>query len=198
MPVTVHNSGVEPIAIGVDARTTATQTFQPVPLQGSTEVDLPEDFSVAPIYEVPPDTRNLTVTTSSTVPAQVELQGSAAGIDVFGDLKKAQSGSTVSVATIGEKKGYVSKGIWFADVQELGPFDQALDPAGTGGTPVIVAPGQTVTVTVTITPGGTRDSTTSGHLNLVTVPTLPTGVTGLPEVGTGEVIATLPYSYKIG
>ncbi|GAB3007915.1 S8 family serine peptidase [Amycolatopsis acidiphila] len=231
VPVTVHNPGVEPIAIGVDPRTNGNQTLQPVPLQGSTEVTLPEVSSDAPVYVVPPDTGKLTVATSSTVPAQVELQGSAAGIDVFGDLKKAQSGSTVSVATIGEKKGYVSKGIWFADVQELGPFgpagapaghasytasmvtagfdqsvtsstgdpfDQAVDPAGTGGTPLIVAPGQTVTVNVTITPGGPRNSTVSGHLNLVTVPTLPTGVTGLPQVGTGEVIATLPYSYKIG
>ncbi|MEV0074563.1 S8 family serine peptidase [Amycolatopsis sp. NPDC050768] len=231
VPVTVRNTGVEPIAIGVDARTNAQQTLQPQPIQGSTDVDLPEVGANAPIYSIPPDTSKFTVATSSSVPAQVELQGSAAGIDVLGDLKAAQAGSTVSVATIGEKQGYVTKGIWFASVQEMGPFgpsgapaghasytasiktagfdaavssstgdpyDQSVDPNGTGGTPLLVQPGQTVTVTVTITPSGKRGASVTGHLNLVTVPTLPTGVTGLPQVGTGEVIATLPYSYKIG
>lgn len=231
VPVTVHNPGVEPIAIGIDPRTNGTQTLQPVPVGGSNEVDLPEVGSTAPVYLIPPDTTKLTVATSSTVPAQVELQGSAAGIDVFGDLKKAQNGSTVSVATIGEKKGTVSKGIWFGALQELGPFgpagapaghasytasmntagfdhavtsstgdpfDLSVDPAGTGGTPTIVQPGQTATIMVTITPSGAQNSTVNGHLNVVTAPAIPTGATGLPFEGTGATIAMLPYSYKIG
>ncbi|TCO44796.1 S8 family peptidase [Actinocrispum wychmicini] len=231
VPVTVRNTGVEPIAVGIDARGNKAQTLQPVPIQGSTEVDLPEVGALAPVYLVPPDTSRFSVATSSSVPGQVELQGSAAGIDLFGDLKKAQNGSTVSVATISEKKGSVSKGIWFASIEELGPFgpagappghasytasmstaafdhavtsttgdpfDFAVDPNGTGGTPTIIQPGQTATVTVTITPTGARNSTVNGHLNVVTVPILPTGFTGLPTTSTGEVISVLPYSYQIG
>ncbi|MEC3981301.1 S8 family serine peptidase [Amycolatopsis sp. H20-H5] len=231
VPVTVTNTGVEPIAVGVDARTNATQTLQPVPLQGQTTVDLPEQGSLAPVYLIPPDTGKFSIATSSTVPAQAELQGSAAGIEVFGDLKKAQSGDTVSVATIGEKKGYVSKGVWFGAVQELGPFGPAgapagsasytssmqtagfdhavtsstgdpfaaaVDPSDTGGTPTVIQPGQTATIQVTITPSGARNSVATGHLNLVTIPNLPTGATGLPALGTGAVIAQLPYSYRIG
>jgi hypothetical protein len=231
VPVTVRNNGIEPVAIGVDPRTNSRQTLQPQPIGGSTEVDLPELNVNAPVYSIPPDTSKFTVATSSTVPAQVEIQGSAAGIDVLGDLKSAQAGSTVSVATIGEKQGYVTKGVWFADVQEIGPFgpsgapaghssytasiqtagfdaavtsstgdpyDQSVNPNGTGGTPTIVKPGQTVTVSVTITPSGKHGAAVTGHLNLVTVPTLPTGVTGLPQEGTGEVLATLPYSYQVG
>lgn len=231
VPVTVRNTGIEPIAIGVDARTNARQTLQPQPIQGSTEVDLPELNANAPVYSIPPETSKFTVATSSTVPAQAEIQGSAAGIDVLGDLKSAQNGSTVSVATIGEKTGYVTKGVWFADVQEIGPFGpdgapaghssytasiqtagfdgsvtsstgdpygQSVDPNGTGGTPQLVKPGETATILVTITPSGNRGQKVAGHLNIVTVPSLPTGVTGLPQVGTGEVLATLPYSYRIG
>ncbi|MET9263938.1 S8 family serine peptidase [Amycolatopsis sp. NPDC004079] len=231
VPVTVRNTGVEPIAIGVDARTNARQTLQPQPIQGSTEVNLPELNSDAPVYSIPPETSKFTVATSSTVPAQAEIQGSAAGIDVLGDLKSAQNGSTVSVATIGEKTGYVTKGVWFADVQEIGPFGpegapaghssytasiqtagfdgsvtsstgdpygQSVDPNGTGGTPQLVKPGETATVLVTITPSGNRGDKVAGHLNIVTVPSLPTGATGLPQVGTGEVLTTLPYSYRIG
>jgi hypothetical protein len=231
VPVKVTNTGVEPIAVGVDARTSANQTLQPVPLQGQSTVALPEQGSLAPVYLIPPDTSKFSIATSSSVPAQAELQGSAAGIETFGDLKAAQDGSTVSVATIGEKKGYVSKGIWFAAVQEIGPFgpagapagtasytssmttagfdhavtsstgdpyDAAVDPSGTGGTPTVIQPGQTATILVTITPSGAKGSVANGHLNLVTIPNLPTGATGLPTLGTGAVIAQLPYSYKIG
>jgi hypothetical protein len=230
VPVTVRNTGVEPIAVGVNPRTEDVRTLTPVPIQGNTEVDLPEDGTLAPVYMVPPDTSRLTVATSSTVPAQVELQGSAAGFDLFGDLEAAQHGATTSVATVGEQNGYVSKGIWFGAVQEIGPFgpagappghatytasmrttgfdasvtsstgdpfDFAVDPNGTGGTPVIIQPGQTATIQVTITPAGHSGDKVSGHLNLVTVPLLPTGVTALPFNGTGEVVAQLPYTYRI-
>jgi hypothetical protein len=230
VPVTVRNTGVEPIAIGVDARTNRQQTLPAAPIQGSATVDLPESPADAPVYLTPPDTSRFTISTKSTVPAQVEMQGSAAGFDLFGDLEAAQNGSTTSVATVGERDGYVSKGIWFGSLQEIGPFgdegaqpgqatysaslrttgfdgtvtsstgdpfDLAVDPNGTGGTPLIIQPGQTATVQVTITPSGHRGDQVEGHLNLVTVPVLPTGVTALPFNGTGEVIAVLPYSYRI-
>lgn len=230
VPVTVRNTGVEPVAVGVDARTNQVRTVTPVPIQGNTEVDLPADPSAAPVYLVPPDTSRFTVATTSSVPAQVELQGSAAGFDVFGDLSSAQHGATTSVATVGERNGYVSKGIWFGSVEEIGPFgaegaqpghasytasmraagfdatvtsstgdpfDFAVNPGGTGGTPVIIQPGRTAVVQVTITPAGRSGDSVEGHLNLVTVPVLPTGVTALPFNGTGEVLAVLPYSYRV-
>jgi subtilase family protein/peptidase inhibitor I9 len=231
VPVTVRNTGVEPIAVGVNPRTNDVRTLTPVVIQGNSEVDLPESGADAPVYLAPPDTSRFTVSTTSSVPAQVELQSSAAGFDLFGDLKAAQNGDTTSVATVGERKGYVSKGIWFGALQEIGPFgadgaqpghgsytasmrttgfdsavtsstgdpfDFSVDPNGTGGTPSIIQPGQTGTIQVTITPSGHSGDSVSGHLNLVTVPLLPTGVTALPFNGTGETIAVLPYHYKIG
>jgi Subtilase family/Peptidase inhibitor I9 len=230
VPVTVRNTGIEPIGVGVNARTEDVQTIRAVPIQGTEQVTLPVDPATAPIYMVPPDTKRLTVATSSSVPAQVELQGSAAGFDLFGDLKRSQNGATTSVATVGERHGSVSKGIWFGALQEIGPFgpsgaplgtgtftaalrtngfdrtvtsstgdpfDFSVDPGGTGGTPVIIQPGQSATIQVIITPGH-RGDVVAGHLNLVTVPLLPTGITALPFNGTGEVIATLPYSYRVG
>lgn len=230
VPVAVRNTGVEPIAVGVDARTNQVETLTPVPVQGGEEVDLPADPSASPVYLAPPDTSRLTVTATSTVPAQVELQGSAAGFDVFGDLAAAQHGATTSVATVGERDGYVSEGIWFGSLQEIGPFgtegarpghatytpsmrttgfdpavtsstgdpfDLSVNPNGIGGTPVIIQPGRTATIQVTITPSGRSGDTVAGHLNLVTVPVLPTGATALPFNGTGEVLAVLPYTYRI-
>jgi hypothetical protein len=34
-------------------------------------------------------------------------------------------------------------------------------------------------------------------LNLVTIPNLPTGSGGLPFTSTGEVVATVPYAYRV-
>jgi len=53
-------------------------------------------------------------------------------------------------------------------------------------------------IQVTVTPRGKKGSVVHGHLNLVTPSTLPTGPTALPQVTTGAVIRTLPYTYKIG
>jgi len=229
--VLVHNTGVQAIAVGVDPRLNKIQTLQPVAIQGNVEQKLPSDGNT-PVYLVPPDTSSLTVAASSTLPAQVELQGSAAGFDVFGDLQAAKAGSTVSVATVRERNGFISKGIWFTSIDEIGPFSDdgepaghtsftasmrtaAFDPAVTSntddpfrisvdpksdgfGTPVLIQPGHTAAIKVTIKPNGKKGSVVQGHLNLVTPSTLPAGVTGLPQVTTGEVIRTLPYEYTIG
>ena len=55
-------------------------------IPGST-IPLPlsvDDLSNIPSYLVPPDTRKLALTSSATVPAQVELQSPTGGIDLFG------------------------------------------------------------------------------------------------------------------
>jgi hypothetical protein len=226
--VLVRNTGVQPLAIGADPRLNEVQTVQPAPLQGSLTFPLPDTRGRAPAYIVPPETSQFTVAASSTLPAQVEIQeGTSAGADLFGDLQAAKQGSTVSVASISEKNGFVTHGLWFTAVSELGPYTDAgapagettvtasmrtsaFDPAVTSstndpwqapdlfGTPILVGPGQVGAVTVTITPQGKKGSLVQGHLNLVTPPLLPTGPTALPQATTGAVISTLPYTYKIG
>ena len=127
--VLVRNTGVQAIAV-VPTTIDKEQTLQPVPIQGSLTFPLPGDPNDPPVYIIPPDTSSLTVAASSTLPAQLELQGSAAGFDIFGDLQAAKAGSTVSTATVFEKSGFISKGIWFTSVSELGPFTDAGAPAG--------------------------------------------------------------------
>jgi subtilisin family serine protease len=229
--VKVTNPGVQPIFVGVDPRLEKTVTLRAVPIQGDETFALPPDPSVEPIYNAPPDTQSLTVTAQSTTPAQLELQGSAAGFDIFGDLLSAQQGSTLSVAKVSEAGNgdYVTRGIWFTNMQQIGPFPEeapagqstlsasmrtfafdstvtseagdpygnSVDPNNDGfGNPVRIGPGETQTISVTITP--TTRGSASGILNLVTVPNLPTGGGGLPFTSTGEVVATVPYKYKAG
>ncbi|HEY7050300.1 MAG TPA: S8 family serine peptidase [Jatrophihabitantaceae bacterium] len=227
--VLVRNTGVQPLAIGADPRTNKVQTLQPVPLQGSLTFPLPDNAGRAPAYILPPQTSQFTVAASSTVPAQVEIQeGTSAGADLFGDLQAAKQGSSVSVASISEKNGFVTQGLWFTTVSQIGPFTDAGPPAGQTtitasmrtfgfdsavststddpyqspdlfGTPILVGPGEVGAITVTITPQGKKGSVVAGHLNLVTPPLLPTGIpTGLPQATTGAVISSLPYEYTIG
>jgi hypothetical protein len=183
---------------------------------------------------MPPDTHSLTVAASSTTPAQLELQSSAAGFDLFGDLAAAQNGDSISVAKVSESGAgnYISRGVWFTNMQEIGPFTDAgapsgettitasmrtlafdsdvssstndpygnaIDPNNNGfGNPVRIAPGKTMTINVTVTPTAAKGKAVSGVLNLVTLPNRPAGSLGLPQLTTGEVVATLPYSYKVG
>ena len=167
------------------------------------------------------------MTASTTSPAQVELNSPAGGIDVFGDLRTAQGGDTVSTATVQEKGRTVGLGYWFPYVQQIGPFGDGGAPAATSvltataltqpfdtsvtsstgdpflsavdgtasaGTPVVIAPGASATLQVTITPQGRKGRTVKGVLNIVTT---PLGVANLFNT-TGEVLASLPYQYTIG
>jgi hypothetical protein len=55
--------------------------------------------------------------------------------------------------------------------------------------PVILQPGQSATITVTITPGAAKGSTVKGHLYVDTVSQVTLG---------GDELIDLPYSYKVG
>ncbi len=126
--ISVTNPGVQPIFVGVDPRLNTFASLQPVPFEGSLTFALPPDPSQEPVYTIPPDTKSLTVSASSTTPAQLELQGSAAGMDVFGDLAAAQGGSSISTASVSETGGgsnYISRGIWYTNMQQIGPFTDA-------------------------------------------------------------------------
>jgi hypothetical protein len=79
------------------------------------------------------------------------------------------------------------------------PYGNSIDPDNNGfGHPVNIKPGETKTILVTITPSAALGTTVSGVLNLVTIPTFPTGFTGMPQFSTGAVVAMLPYQYKVG
>jgi hypothetical protein len=229
----VTNPGVQPILVGVDPRLDRFVTLQPAPIQGQPTFALPPDPAQEPIFNMPPDTHRLTVAASSTTPAQLELQSSAAGFDLFGDLAAARSGSTVSATRVSERGAgnFISRGVWFTNMQEIGPFTDAgapagettitasmrtlaFDPAVTSSTddpygnavdptndgfgrPVLIPSHATKAIEVTINPTAARGTKVSGVLNLVTVPNLPTGNGGLPFTSTGEVIATVPYAYRV-
>ena len=232
--VKVTNPGVQPIFVGVDPRLSTMATLQPVPIQGQLTFDLPPDPAKEPIYIMPPDTQTLTVAANSTTPAQLELQGSAAGFDLFGDLAAAQNGDSISVAKVSESGAgnYISRGIWFTNMQEIGPFTDAGAPSGQT---TITASMRTLAFDSDVSsstddpygnavdpeqrrvrytrcgsrPARRRRSASPSRRPARRGRRCPASSTwsrcrtcrraraGLPQVTTGEVVATLPYSYKI-
>ncbi|MCW2541515.1 MAG: hypothetical protein JWN95_3240 [Frankiales bacterium] len=219
----VNNTGIAPIDVQADARTTALQTLELAPQFSSGTVKLPD--GAAPGYLVPPGTQSLTVAASSTLPAQVELSSPTGGIDVVGDLKAAQAGNSLSVATVKETTDTVGQGYWFTHMEEVGaigpdgaptgtstlvgsartqgfdaavtsstgdPYLSAVDPTADFGTPVVINPGETGTITIKIKPTAKKGTKVTGVLYLVT-----------PALGfatfntTGDVIAAVPYSYTV-
>ncbi len=222
--VAVRNTGAAPIKVQVDPRTQKVMTTQLTSPFGPQEFQLPAH--AAPTFLVPPGTTRLTATAVSSVPSIVDLLDGTQGIDVVGDLPAAQSGSTVSVASVHDRPN-VATGIWYTDVNEVGPvgpegaptasstvtlsattpgFDPTVtsstgdfwavskDPNADLGTPVTIQPGHLATIKVRIAPTGAPGTVVRGWLYVYTPPSFayPTFNT------TGDVLARLPYTYRIG
>ncbi|MDH6139204.1 MULTISPECIES: S8 family serine peptidase [Kitasatospora] len=202
-----------------------------VPLGGPATVSLPlTASSTVPGFMVPPGTDALTGVAGSTTPAQLELSGPTGSPDLFGDLKKAQDGSTVSVVKdSGSSAQPIVPGIWATYVQQIGPFPAAGAPAGSSNltasahtlafdpaltsstgdpyaaaynasapavTPVILQPGASGNLQLTITPQGKKGSVVHGVLYLVSGPA-GAAVANNNMSTTGSVLAALPYSYTV-
>ena len=69
----------------------------------------------------------------------------------------------------------------------------SINPAATFS-PVIVNPGQTVTIDVTITPSGTAGTVVQGNLYIDDF------ASGVPPYGqeTGNEVSSIPYEYTVG
>jgi hypothetical protein len=223
--VRVTNTGIAPINVQVDPRT---NKLVDLPLSspfGSQTFALPNHG--APTFIVPPGTTKLTAAAVSSLPAIVDLQSGAQGIDVVGDLQSAQGGSTISVSRVQESTGTVSTGIWYTDVNEVGYVGDAGAPAGTSTvnlsarTPafdstvtsstgdfyqVVTDPTADTGAPVTINPGASK---------VITITITPTARKGTKVSGvlniitppsfayatfntTGDVLTQVPYSYTVG
>lgn len=227
--ITVTNHGAAPLLLQTDARAGAARQFQLAPQFAGSTLQLPQDvtnLSQLPAYLVAPQTSSLSLTAASTSPAQVELSSPAGGIDLFGDLRAAQGGNTVSTATDSDTTGPVGLGYWSAYVQQIGPFTDAGAPTATSqltatavmtpfdtdvttstGDPFLqtldptASPGKPIVIaagtTATITVSITPTAARGSHVTgVLNLVTTPITVANLFNT-TGEVLTTLPYHYTV-
>ncbi len=224
--VKVTNSGSSPEAYFTDGRLDQSTTLDLSSLTSSS-VKVPIT-GTPPLYLVPSHTTSLTATASSTVPIFFDYFWNFGDPDLISSSPPTSSmatGSFTSSHVVDGQWGITpfqvgpdgKNGVPPVTVQtSLTATTNAFDPAVTSGTgdiwlgsvqpgagvnPVVVMPGQTVTIPVTITPSGPAGSTVSGTLylsdaSLITGAASTNGFPGLSPQGSD--VAAFPYTYKIG
>jgi hypothetical protein len=213
VPVTVtlqvSNTGVGQQGFFVDPRL---DRMARLTLPGVTplRVTLPLTAAEAePSLLVPPDTDRLLVTASSRRPVQLDVAQRLGSPDVAG---VAAGDRSIAIVAAPE----VARGLWLAGPALVGPFrhavtpvpaavtaearTKAFDPAvasSTGDvwprsgpfTPLALAPGQSGSIAVTITPSAPAGTVVRGVLEVDTFD---------PLTSSGDQAALLPYEYRVG
>ncbi|WP_203921176.1 S8 family serine peptidase [Rugosimonospora africana] len=213
--VKVRNTGAVTQSYFADPRLTASATY---PLQAlpdtDTTVALPFDATAKPpAWVVPTESTNLTVRQSSTIPADFdlstlnngapELYGASQGLTAIASLsanRVSQGPWGAAPTPIGPTNGPVSGSASLSATVKTQAFDgaatsstgdfwltatQAQSPAFA---PLVLRPGQSGTITVTVTPTGAKGSKVSGVLYLDTFSSF---------LFSGDDVAAVPYSYTI-
>ena len=224
VPVTITNTGAAPELFFVDARLSTTTSLPLALLDppGSSGFPLPLPLTASPpLWIVPTQTSSVQAAATATLPIEFDYGPNAGDPDLFGPPTTADSaagsytpsGGTVTPGLwfagpdeLGPYSGPAPSGyVNLSLTATTKPFDPAVtSPTGdfwlasgnpaTPFSPVIINPGQTSVINVTITPSGDPGAIVSGNLYvdvfLDNVP--PYGTT------TGDELAAIPYSYTVG
>ncbi len=230
--VQVKNTSSAPTAYFVDPRLETSETLSLSSLNSAT-VQLPlTGASLLPLFLVPTHTTAIypTAQTDGSTPIQFDAQAPAGDPDIGSNTGTSVSGSFVAdpvapgawdvapdvVGPFGAT-GVPTENATTAMTATTNAFDPAV-LSSTGDlwqasvnpsvlsslSPVVIGPGQTGTITVTITPTGASGTQTSGTLYIDAEDLFQFQVntnivnlnTGLPEPN-GSEVAAIPYSYTI-
>ena len=223
VPVTITNNGTAPNAFFVDARLN-TKVSVPLALQSTPQsangFTLPLT-TAQPIWLVPSETSAIATTATATVPVEYDFFLGQGDPDLFGapttkdnaagsyapSLGAVTSGYWYAAPTeIGPyPSGAVSATVKMTMTATLKSFDAAVSSptgdlwlfsTGAGPTfaPVVLNPGQSTTVNVTIKPAGAAGTKVQGTIYVDDY------LSGVPPYGTtaGNEVAGLPYAYTVG
>jgi len=220
VPVTITNNGAAPEAFFVDGRLNSTASLQLAALFGSTFA-LPLATG-EPEWLLPTQTSSVQTASSASLPIEEDWGAAQGDPDLFAPAGTTTSASyTPAGGTVqpgvwfagpdeigpfgpgGAPAGTVSStmtattkafdpavttaggDIWLAAVEGLSTFSSF--------SPVVINPGQTAVINVTITPSGSSGTVVSGHLYVDDY------VASVPPFGqtSGDELAAIPYTYTI-
>jgi hypothetical protein len=222
--VTITNTGIAPESVFLDPRLNSYVNALLVPQTQASGLTLPLSLSsteVPPQWVVPTETQTVTAAVQATAPVTFVLSPGFDNDenDLTGDPLAAAT-STGHTAAVKISSDELEPGPWLLDPSLIGPFvstasetanaglvadTRAFDPtvtsavgdlwlpytnpAAPAGAPVTIAPGQSTTIPVTFTAGGPRGTTVSGTLFVDDWSYANT---------TGDELAAIPYTYRIG
>jgi hypothetical protein len=217
VPVTITNNGAAPEAFFVDARLNTTTSLSLASFSGSTFA-LPLATG-EPQWLVPTQTSSVQTTASASLPIVFDWGPNQGDPDLFSTAGTAASGSyTPSDGTAQPGFWFSAPG----EIGPFGPggapagtvttsmtaTTKAFDPAVTSAasdlwlasvnpaasfSPVVINPGQTAVINVTITPSGPSGTVVSGNLY---VDDFVSAIPPFSQVS-GDELAALPYTYTI-
>jgi hypothetical protein len=210
---TIHivNNGNSPAEYSIDPRLNEDAVISLNSLTG-TSGTLPISIPSWPEFVVPPFTSTLSIGALSTVPINFDTSPNFG----FPDVLSVPSGTNAAVATL--KAPDIAASLWSCTPTEIGPglatkttyscgadattkaFDPAVDSStgniwsyfeGLTGTyaPLVLLPGQSGDITVTITPNGSKGTQVSGFLAVESFNF---------NTFSSDQLVNLPYKYKIG
>ncbi|SDY96303.1 Peptidase inhibitor I9 [Amycolatopsis xylanica] len=205
--VEVRNTGNAPLSYFADARSTATGNVRL--LANGPEKGVPLPIGRPLIYLVPPATTKLTGTAAANAPVDVSLIGFLGGPELL-----RRSGPDY-VANAAVSSPAVAPGPWLLAANTVGSGDRTADfkmvattrlfdktvTTSTGNawlgasepnppafTPLVLQPGQSGTITVTLNPGAASGTKVSGVLYVDDFSDFAT---------TGDELKAFPYSYTV-
>ena len=212
--VTVHNTAIAPESFFVDPRTTTLTNQRLVADKPETGVPVPQIAALN--YRVPTECVRVTASATATAPIDVELASITAEPDVIGRSDgRVAAVASVRATQVGPGPWQVLTSLVgpfppdgvppaTADVTTVGRC-QAFDPTVTSSTgdvwlasvtpdpppstPLTLQPGQTGTITVTITPRAARGTVVTGALYVDDFNAF---------TDTGDELRTIPYTYTVG
>jgi subtilisin family serine protease len=175
-------------------------------------VPLPLSLSAQPNWLVPPGTSELDVAAQATAPITMDVSWAFGDPDVLGVSSGNNSAATLKASEVAsgfffalpEATGPFTTGttatVNLAAVADTYPFDSAVSPdsgdvwalsvnPNASYTPLSLGPGQTGTITLTITPNAPKGTVVHGFLGVDTF--------NLASFA-GDELINIPYTYKVG
>jgi hypothetical protein len=212
--VSVHNTGIATESFFVDARSTALTDLRLLTNQPETGVPVPQDIPLR--YRVPTECVRVTASATATAPIDVDLVSITGEPEALGrsdgrrpavaSIRAAQVGPGPWLVFADLVGPFPPDGVPPATADfAVTARGQAFDPAVTSSTgdvwlgsvqaspppftPLVLGPGATGTITVTITPSAPRGTVVSGVLY----------VDDFNEFAeTGDELRAIPYTYTVG
>lgn len=211
--LSVTNTGAAPAYFFADPRLSAPTVLTLAPA-GSATVAFPVTTATSlPAYLVPTHTLALAVTSTSTIPATLDATAATGSPDLFGPAFGTSAAAaalspdltagpwTVTPAPVGPTTGAVAGTATITATAVAQPLDPAAttstgdlwaaatDPTARAAlSPVLVAPGQTGTLTVTFTPTGASGTTVRGTIYVDDYSAV---------LGDANELTGIPYSYTV-